>query len=71
MSETDRDSSQRRTSSPVGETVVDAISWELLRAGGNEDEITLNACVDDLDDDLLVGETDNKAVFRSVATAKN
>ena len=48
--------------------MVDAVTWELFRASGGENEVALDACVDDLDDDLLVGETDNQAVLGSVAT---
>ena len=47
------------TSCPVCQTVVDAVSWELFRASGSEDKVTLQTCVDDLDDDVLVGETDD------------
>ena len=55
------------TSGPVSETVVDAVSWELFRASGGENEVALDACVDDLDDDLLVGEADNEAVLGGIA----
>lgn len=35
----------------------------------SEDEVTLDARIDDLDDDLLVGEADNQAVLGSVAVS--
>lgn len=43
--------------------MVDAVSWQLLRVGSAKDKVTLEACVDDLYDDVLVGETDDKSVF--------
>ena len=55
------------TSGPVSETVVDAVSWELFRASGDKDEVTLKTGVDNLADDLLVREADDQAVLRSVA----
>lgn len=55
------------TRAPVGQTVVDAISGELLRSCGNQNEVTLQTSVDDLADDLLVGEPDDETVFRRVA----
>ena len=56
-----------RTSSPVGQAVVDAVSRELLRGRSRENEVTLQTRVDDLHDDLLVGEADDQAVFWCVA----
>ena len=47
--------------------MVDAVTWELFRASGGENEVALDACVDDLDDDLLVGEADNEAVLGGIA----
>ena len=35
-----------------------------------KDEVTLDASVDDLDDDLLVGEADDQAVLRGVAISQ-
>ena len=58
------------TCSPVGETVADAIAGELPRVGRSEDEIALDTCVDDLDDDFLVGEADNEPVLGGVAGKK-
>ena len=55
------------TSGPVSETVVDAVSWELFRASGDKDEVTLKTGVDNLADDLLVGESDDKTVLGGVA----
>jgi hypothetical protein len=36
----------------------------------NEDKVTLNAGVDDLDDNLLVGEADDEAVLGGVAVSQ-
>ena len=47
--------------------MVDAIAGELLRAGGGEDEVALKTGIDNLDDNLLVCEADNQAVFGGVA----
>ena len=55
------------TSGPVSETVVDAVAGKLLRAGSGEDEVSLEAGIDNLDDNLLVREADDQAVLRSVA----
>ena len=54
------------TSRPVSETVVDAISGELLGGGGSKHKIALNARIDNLDGDLLVAEADNQAVLGGV-----
>ena len=54
------------TGSPVGETVVDAVARELARVGLGQDEIALEASVDDLANDVLVGEANNKAVLRRI-----
>jgi hypothetical protein len=56
-----------RTSSPVGKAVVDAVSWKLLGGGSGENKVSLDASVHNLNDDLLVGEADNQAVFRCIA----
>lgn len=58
------------TGSPVCQTVVDTISGKLLGAGGGEDKVALNTSVDDLGNDLLVGEADNKTVLGGVAVPK-
>ena len=47
--------------------MVDAVAGKLTRASVGQNEVTLDAGVDDLDDDLLVGETDNQAVLGGVA----
>ena len=54
------------TGSPVGETVVDAVAGELLGCSSAKHEITLEAGIDDLDDDLLVREADDKSVLGRV-----
>ena len=56
----------RQTSSVVGETELDAIAGELVGVGGSEDEVTDDLGVDDLADDVLVGEADDKTVLGSV-----
>lgn len=48
--------------------MVDAISGQLLGPCRAKDEVTLQTCVDDLDDDLLVREADDQAVLRCVAS---
>ncbi len=58
------------TGSPVSQTVVDTISGKLLGAGGSENEVALNTSVDNLGNDLLVGEADNKTVLGGVAVPK-
>ena len=58
------------TGSPVGETVVDAVAGKLLRAGSGEDEVSLETGIDNLDDDLLVREADDQAVFGCVTVGK-
>lgn len=55
------------TGSPVRETVVDAVAGELLGPRSGEHEVTLEASVHDLDDDLAVREANNQAVLGSVA----
>ncbi len=54
------------TGCPVGETVAYAIAGELLGRRGAEDKVTLEARIDDLYDDLLVGEADDEAVLGCV-----
>lgn len=55
--------SDQQTSSvrggPVGQTVLDTVSGELFGRSVGEDEITLELGVDDLADDLLVGDSDD------------
>jgi len=53
-------------SSVVGETKLDAIAGELVGVGSDKDVITVDARVDDLADDVAVGETDNKTVLGRV-----
>ena len=55
------------TCSPVGETVVDAVTWELFGASCCEDEVALQTGVYDLGDDVLVCEADDKAVLWCIA----
>lgn len=52
--------------SPVGETVLDSVSLELVGVSGNEDLITDNLGGDNLDDDVAVGEADYETVLWSI-----
>lgn len=54
------------SSGPVGETVLDTVSLELVSVGGDEDLVTGDLRGDDLADDVLVGEADNQAVLGGV-----
>jgi hypothetical protein len=47
--------------------MLDAISWELSRASSSKDKVTLEAGVDDLDNDILVCDADDEAVLGGVA----
>lgn len=47
--------------------MLDAVPWKLARVGLAEDEVALNASVDDLGGDVLVGDADDQAVFWCVA----
>lgn len=47
--------------------MVDAVAGELLGPRSGENEVTLEASVHDLDDDLAVREANNQAVLGSVA----
>ena len=53
----------RLTGSPVGETVLDAVSGELMRISRGKDDVSLNLGVDDLGDDVPVCETDDQTVL--------
>jgi hypothetical protein len=53
-------------SSIVGKTKLDAITRKLVGVGSDKDVITVDARVDDLADDVAVGETDNKTVLGRV-----
>lgn len=52
--------------SPVGQTVGDAIALELVGVSAGEDLVTGDLRVDDLGDDVAVGEADNEAVLGGV-----
>jgi hypothetical protein len=47
------------TCCPVGEAVIYAISWQFFGTGRSQNEVTLEASVDNLYDDVFVGEADN------------
>lgn len=49
--------------SPVGQTLGDAVALQLVRVGGGEDLVTRDLRVDDLGDDVAVGEADDHAVL--------
>lgn len=52
---------------PVGKTVLDTELGELLGRSVNQDDISLELGVDNLADDLSVGDSDDQSVFgRSV-----
>jgi len=52
--------------SPVGQTTLDTIAGKLVGVGGSKNVITLELGIDDLADDVLVGETDNESVLGRV-----
>jgi len=52
--------------SVVGMTNGDSISGQLSTIGSSVDEVTLNLCAHHLCNNIPVGESDNKPVFRSV-----
>jgi hypothetical protein len=58
---------EKRTCSPVGEPVLDAVAGQLAGMSRDENEVTLEAGVHDLADDVLVGEADNQTVLGRVA----
>lgn len=53
-------------SSPVGKTVLDAVSLELVGVGRAEDLVAGDLGGHDLADDVLVGEADDQAVLGSI-----
>jgi len=53
-------------SSIVGKAELDAIAGELVGVGSDKDVVTVDAGVDDLADDVAVGETDDKTVLGRV-----
>jgi hypothetical protein len=54
------------TSSPVGQTTLDAVTRKFVRVGSSKNVIALELGVDDLANDVLVGETDNQSVLGRV-----
>ena len=50
----------------VGQTKLDAVLGELVGVGGGEDAVAVELGVDDLADDVLVGEADDEAVLVGV-----
>jgi len=46
--------------------MVDAVAGQLPRLCGSQDEISLQACIDNLNDDVLVRKADDEAVFGSI-----
>lgn len=53
-------------SGPVGQTLVDTVALQLVGVGRGEDLVTGDLGVDDLGDDVAVGEADDHAVLGSV-----
>ena len=51
---------------PVGQTVLDTVSLQLMGVSGSEDLVTRDLRGDDLDDDVAVGEADDKSVLGSI-----
>lgn len=49
---------------PVGKAVLDAVTRKLVGVSSSEDKIALDLRADDLADNVLLGETDNKTVLR-------
>lgn len=47
--------------------MIDAVSWEFFGPSSSQDKVTLQTCIDDLDDNVLVGETDDEAVLGRIA----
>ena len=58
---------RKLTSCPVGQTVLDAVARELGCTGLGEDKVTLKARIDDLGNDVAVGDADDQAVLGRVA----
>ena len=52
--------------SPVGKTVLDTVSGELVSVGSGENNVTLELRRHNLGNDVLVGESDNKSVLGGV-----
>jgi hypothetical protein len=52
--------------SPVGQTTLDTVTGKFVSIGSREDEITLELGVDDLANNILVGETDDQSVLGRV-----
>jgi len=55
------------TGSPVSQPLFNTVSWQLSGASRGEDEVTLKAGIDDLNDNVLVGDTNDETVFRGIA----
>jgi hypothetical protein len=53
-------------SSPVGQTTLDTESGKFVSVSGSKNEIALELGIDDLTDDVLVGETDDHSVLGRV-----
>jgi hypothetical protein len=53
-------------SSPVGQTTLDAVAGKFVRIGSSKNVIALELGIDDLADDVSVGETDDQSVLGRV-----
>ena len=51
---------------PVGEAMLDAVAFQLVRVGSAEDLVARDFGRHDLDDDIAIGEPDYKAIFGSI-----
>ena len=46
--------------------MANTVAGKLARVCLGEDEVTLEACINDLNDDVLVGEADDEAVLGGI-----
>jgi hypothetical protein len=54
------------TGSPVGQTTLNAKAGKFVSVSSGENVVTLELSIDDLADDVSVGETDDKSVLGGV-----
>jgi hypothetical protein len=52
---------------PVGQAVVDAVAGKLFRGCSRKNKVSLQACVHNLDDDLLIREPNDQTVLGGIA----
>lgn len=51
------------SSGPVGQTVVNTVSWQLVRVSSGEDNVTNDLRRNDLSNDVSVGDSNNQSVL--------